>query len=122
MKFIEGKCQDLRWGRINPDTNTHQRLTDRKAAGKQLCREGPQGTGRQQADHEPVMCPCGKGSQQNPGLCQKGGQKQVKGGDPSPLFSTGEATSGVLCPSLGSSVQERHGATGASPAQGHKDV
>lgn len=42
-------------------------------------------------------------------------------GDPSPLLSTAEATSGVLDPVLGSSVHEKHGATGESPMKGHKD-
>ena len=34
---------------------------------------------------------------------------------------SGEATSGVLCPVLGSLVQEKQGATGMSPVEGHKD-
>jgi len=42
---------------------------------------------------------------------------QVKGGDLSPLLSTGGAPSGVLCPVLGSSVQERHAHTAESPAK-----
>jgi len=33
----------------------------------------------------------------------------------------GEASSGVLCPVLGSPVQERWRATRESPAEGHKD-
>ncbi|KAJ7420627.1 hypothetical protein WISP_47589 [Willisornis vidua] len=41
--------------------------------------------------------------------------QQVKRGDPAPLLSPSEAASGVLCPVLGTSGQERHGAPGASP-------
>jgi len=45
----------------------------------------------------------------------------VEGIDPSPLFSTGKATSEVLGPVLGSPVQERHGRTAESPEKGHTD-
>jgi len=45
----------------------------------------------------------------------------VEGGDLSLKNYTGEATPGVLCTVLGSSVQERDGLTGVSPVKGHKD-
>jgi len=41
--------------------------------------------------------------------------QEVEGRDHSPQLSTGEATSGVLCPILCSPIQERHGHTRTSP-------
>ncbi|KAJ7395818.1 hypothetical protein BTVI_151141 [Pitangus sulphuratus] len=46
--------------------------------------------------------------------------QQVRGDDPPPLLSPGEATSGILCPFLGSSVQERQGDTGQYPVEDTK--
>ena len=55
------------------------------------------------------------------GLHQKESCQSVKGGNPSPLFSTGDAVSGVTAPVLSSLVQERHRHTRMSPVKGHKD-
>lgn len=41
--------------------------------------------------------------------------------DPSPLFHTGKAPPGVLCPVWGSPVQERDRQAGESPVKGHQD-
>jgi len=47
--------------------------------------------------------------------------QQVKGGHPSLLLSTGDATPGVLSPVLGLPVGERHGHAGESAVKGHQD-
>lgn len=39
-----------------------------------------------------------------------------------PLYSTGEATSGLLHPVLDHPVHERHGCTGDSPMQDYQDA
>ena len=53
-----------------------------------------------------------------PGVHQEECGQQVEGGSPPPLLCPGEAISGVLCPVLGSPVQEGWGTTGESPAEG----
>jgi len=55
------------------------------------------------------------------GLCEEQCCQQVEGGDPYTLVSTGGVNGGVLCPVLGSPVQERDGHRGDSPMKGRKD-
>ena len=66
------------------------------------------------------MCPCGPESQLYPELHQKEHGQQGEGGDPVPLLCAGEASHGVLCPDVESSVQERHGPVDAHPEEGFK--
>ncbi|GAB0190298.1 hypothetical protein GRJ2_001495100 [Grus japonensis] len=67
------------------------------------------------------MCPCGQEGQWYPGVHEEEHGQQVEGGYPPPLLCPGEATSGVLCPVLGSPCPDRQGTTGDSPEDGYKD-
>lgn len=75
----------------------------------------------QQADYESAMGPCGQKGQWDPGVHLEERCQHVKGGDPPPLLSPGEATPGLLCPDLGSSVQEGHRTTRVSSEEGYED-
>jgi len=90
-------------------------------AGEQLCGEGPGSAGGRQVDHEPAVCPGSQEGQWYSGVRQEECGQQVEGGSPSPLLCPSEAPSGVLCPVLGFSVQERWRATGESPAEAYED-
>jgi len=67
------------------------------------------------------MCARSPEGQLYPGLHQKQHGQQVKGGDSAPLLRSGETPTGVLCPALEPSAQERHGAVGAGPEEGQKN-
>jgi len=76
-------------------------------AGEQLCGEGPGCAAGKQVDHEPAVCPGCQEGQWNPGMHQEECGQQVEGGSSPPLLCPSEAPSGVLCPVLGSPVQEK---------------
>ncbi|RMC15138.1 hypothetical protein DUI87_07320 [Hirundo rustica rustica] len=58
------------------------------------------------------------GGQWYPGMHWEERRQQIEGGDPAPLLSPSEAPSGELCAVLGSSAQERQGATGEGQHRG----
>ena len=65
---------------------------------EQPCWKQHGGNGGWQPGHELAICPCNPESQLYPELHQKMCGQQFKGGDPIPLFCSGEASPGVLCP------------------------
>lgn len=64
MKFNIGKCQVLPLRRNKP---RHQSRLG-QLAGKQLCREEPEGNGGQQVEHDLAMCHCHKEGKWYPAL------------------------------------------------------
>ena len=68
-----------------------------------------------------TVCTCSPEGQPYPGLHHKQRGQQAEGGDSALLLCPGETPSGVLCPALELPAQERHGADGMGPEQGHKN-
>jgi len=104
MKFNKDKCRVLHLEKEQPHAPAQ---AWGGPAGEQLCGEGPGCPGGRQVNHEPAVCPGCQESQWHPGMHQEECGQQVEGGSPSPLHCPSEAPSGVLCPVLGSPVEER---------------
>ncbi|KAJ7425705.1 rna-directed dna polymerase from mobile element jockey-like [Willisornis vidua] len=111
MMFNKGKCRGLQWGRNKP--KYHYRLTAAEK-GLEVLVNGKLSVSQQ----------CAFYSQEGhwyPRVHLEECDQQVEGGEPPPLLGSSEATSGVLCPVLGSSTPERQGATGEGPEEGYRD-
>lgn len=108
----KGKCQDLHLSRNNP---WHQCML----RADQL--EISFADGGHQVEHEIATCRGPREGKWYPVLQYKEHCQQVKGGDPSPLLSTVEATAGMLGPVLGCTVQKAQGHTGKGPTKGQEN-
>jgi len=60
-------------------------------------------------------------AQPYPGLHQKKCGQQGEGEDSAALLCSGDTQPSVLCPALGSPVQDRHGTAEAGPEEGHEN-
>jgi len=118
MKFSKGKCQVLHLGRNNPRHEYMLRATKQETNLAEKDLEVQVKTKLTMSQQCTLAAKAASGVL---GYIRQRYFQQVKEGDPGPLLSTGGATPGVLCPVLGSSVQERHGHAGHSQMKCHKD-
>lgn len=86
-----------------------------QSAGKQVCRRDP-GDGDR---HQDVFV--ANRTSSILGYIRRSITGRSREGIFSPLLSSGETTDAVLCPALGSQVQQKFGATGESQAKGHEE-
>ncbi|GAB0184842.1 hypothetical protein GRJ2_000949500 [Grus japonensis] len=118
MKFNKGKCRVLHLGRNN---SRHQYRLGVDLLGSSSAEKDLEVLVDKQLSMSQQCALMAKKANGILGCIKNLCGQQVKGSYPAPLLCPGEAMSGILCPVLGSPVQERQGTTGESPVKGYED-
>ncbi|CAM5080058.1 unnamed protein product [Eretmochelys imbricata] len=118
MRFNKDKCRVLHLGRKN---TMHRYRLGTKWLGSSSAEKDLGVTVDEKLDMSQQSALVAKKANGILGCICSGIASQIEGCDCSPLFDTGEASSGVLCPVLGPTLQEGCGKTGKRPAEGNKN-
>ncbi|KAJ7412270.1 hypothetical protein BTVI_46989 [Pitangus sulphuratus] len=118
MRFNKGKCRVPHLGRNNP------KYQDRLGADLLESSSAEKDLGVLVDGKSAMSCQCALAARRANGILEWIGKSMASRSREvilPPLLGPSESTSGVLCPVLDASVQERQGTTGEGPVEGHKD-